>query len=183
MTEMTGKVATAGRGRLAEVIASRGGTAAPEAPFVIEHREALIYLLCGAAELEHGIMCQYLFAVFSLEQRADEGRTAHALAGQPLRRLGRRQPLRHPRTRQGEPSERERRERLEGAHGRRVRYEQDIRPLFRDRDIHSMSFAFDLSSYDDVRANAEAIHQKLAAGSMPAMAAGRLRMSSASAPG
>jgi hypothetical protein len=30
-----------------------------------------------------------------------------------------------------------------------------------------MSFAFDLSSYDDVRANAEAIYEKLAAGSMP----------------
>jgi hypothetical protein len=34
MTERTGSVATAGRGRLAEVIASRGGKAAPEAPFV-----------------------------------------------------------------------------------------------------------------------------------------------------
>jgi hypothetical protein len=67
-----GSVATAGRGRLAEVIASRGGRAALEAPFVIEHREAL-----------------------------------------------------------------------------------------------SMSFAFNLSCYDDVRANAEAIYEKLAAGSMP----------------
>ena len=56
-----------GRGRLAQVIATRGGLAAPEAPFVIEHREALIYMLCEAAELEHGIMCQYLFAAFSLE--------------------------------------------------------------------------------------------------------------------
>jgi hypothetical protein len=43
------------RGRLAEVIATRGGLAPPEAPFVIEHREALIYMLCEAAELEHGI--------------------------------------------------------------------------------------------------------------------------------
>jgi hypothetical protein len=51
--------------------------------------------------------------------------------------------------------------------GDRVTYGQDIRPLFRDRDIQSMSFAFDLSSYDDVRANAEAIYEKLAAGSMP----------------
>jgi hypothetical protein len=42
----------AGRGRLAEVPATRGGRAAPEAPFVIEHREALIYMLCEAAELE-----------------------------------------------------------------------------------------------------------------------------------
>src|SRR5262249_51606933 len=63
----------AGRGRLAEVIASRGGVAAPEAPFVIEHREALIYMLCEAAELEHGLMCQYLFAAFSLKQGRDEG--------------------------------------------------------------------------------------------------------------
>ncbi len=64
---------TAGQGRLAQLIAARGGKAEPEAPFVIEHREALIYMLCEAAELEHGIMCQYLFAAFSLKQNADEG--------------------------------------------------------------------------------------------------------------
>src|SRR5215472_15736515 len=69
-----------GRGRLAQVIATRGGLAAPEAPFVIEHREALIYMLCEAAELEHGIMCQYLFAAFSLKQSADEGLTEDELA-------------------------------------------------------------------------------------------------------
>ncbi|HET6188091.1 MAG TPA: ferritin-like domain-containing protein [Trebonia sp.] len=62
-------------GRLARVIATRGGLAPPEAPFVIEHREALIYMLCQAAELEHGIMCQYLFAAFSLKERTDEGLT------------------------------------------------------------------------------------------------------------
>jgi len=67
--------ATAGRGKLAQVIATRGGQAAPEAPFVIEHREALIYMLCEAAELEHGIMCQYLFAAFSLKQSTTEGLT------------------------------------------------------------------------------------------------------------
>ena len=55
-------------GSLARVIATRGGLAPPEAPFVIEHREALIYMLCEAAELEHGIMCQYLFAAFSLKE-------------------------------------------------------------------------------------------------------------------
>jgi CDGSH-type Zn-finger protein/truncated hemoglobin YjbI len=66
----------AGQGRLAEMLAARGGQAAAEAPFVIEHREALIYMLCEAAELEHGIMCQYLFAAFSLKQRKDEGLTA-----------------------------------------------------------------------------------------------------------
>jgi Ferritin-like len=65
----------AGSGRLAEVLATRGGQAAPEAPFVIEHREALVYMLSEAAELEHGIMCQYLFAAFSLKQREDEGLT------------------------------------------------------------------------------------------------------------
>jgi hypothetical protein len=53
------------------------------------------------------------------------------------------------------------------AAGERVTYAEDIRRLFRDRDIQSMSFAFDLSSYDDVRANAEAIYEKVAAGSMP----------------
>jgi hypothetical protein len=63
------------RGRLAEVIATRGGLAPPEAPFVIEHREALIYILCQAAELEHGIMAQYLFAAFSLKQSTSEGLT------------------------------------------------------------------------------------------------------------
>src|SRR5487761_880043 len=66
-------------GRLAQVIATRGGLAPPEAPFVIEHREALIYMLCEAAELEHGIMCQYLYAAFSLKQSEDEGLTAGEL--------------------------------------------------------------------------------------------------------
>jgi len=76
VTDPTG---SAGRGRLAEVLATRGGRAEPEAPFVIEHREALIYMLCQAAELEHGIMCQYLFAAFSLKQSTDEGLTAEEL--------------------------------------------------------------------------------------------------------
>ena len=71
MTESTGV-----RGRLTEVIASRGGLAPPEEPFVIEHREALFYMLCQASELEHGIMCQYLYAAFSLKQSAGEGLTA-----------------------------------------------------------------------------------------------------------
>ncbi len=75
-----GSGSPAGSGRLAQVIATRGGTAAPEAPFVIEHREALIYMLCEAAELEHGIMCQYLFAAFSLKQSTEEGLTEDQLA-------------------------------------------------------------------------------------------------------
>jgi Ferritin-like len=39
----------------------------------IEHRDALIYMLSEAAELEHAIMCQYLFAAFSLKASVDEG--------------------------------------------------------------------------------------------------------------
>ena len=39
----------------------------------IEHRDALIYMLGEAAELEHAIMCQYLFAAFSLKSSTDEG--------------------------------------------------------------------------------------------------------------
>ena len=46
-------------------------------------------------------------------------------------------------------------------------FERDIGPLFRERDIKSMSFAFDLSSYDDARENAEAIYGRLANGTMP----------------
>jgi hypothetical protein len=76
---MKGSESNAGRGRLAEAIASRGAKAAAEAPFVIEHREALTYMLYEAAELEHGIMCQYLFAAFSLKQHEDEGLTADEL--------------------------------------------------------------------------------------------------------
>ena len=46
-------------------------------------------------------------------------------------------------------------------------FERDIRPLFRPEDVDVMSFAFDLASYDDVRADAEAIYERLADGSMP----------------
>jgi len=48
-----------------------------------------------------------------------------------------------------------------------VTYARDIRALFRDSDVKTMSFAFDLSSYHDVRANAEVIYDRLADGSMP----------------
>ena len=46
-------------------------------------------------------------------------------------------------------------------------FERDIRPLFRDSDVETMSFAFDLSSYEDVREHAEAIYEQVAEGSMP----------------
>jgi hypothetical protein len=45
----------------------------------------------------------------------------------------------------------------------------DIRPLFRDSpDVEAMkSFGLDLSSYDDVKAHAQAIYERLEDGSMP----------------
>ena len=46
-------------------------------------------------------------------------------------------------------------------------FARDIRPLFRDTDIEEMAFAFDLGEYEDVKANAEGIHERLADGSMP----------------
>src|SRR6266571_4551762 len=49
--------------------------APPEPPIVVEHRQQLIYLLREAAELEHAIMCQYLFAAFTMKRGADEGLT------------------------------------------------------------------------------------------------------------
>ena len=46
-------------------------------------------------------------------------------------------------------------------------FERNILPLFRPEDIEEMSFAFDLSSYEDVRQYAEEIHARLAEGTMP----------------
>lgn len=46
-------------------------------------------------------------------------------------------------------------------------FERDIKPLFRERDRESMLPLFDLWSYDDVRANAERILQRLEDGTMP----------------
>jgi hypothetical protein len=46
-------------------------------------------------------------------------------------------------------------------------FDRDIRPLFRDEDVDAMDFAFDLSSYDDVKENAEEIYERVDEGSMP----------------
>jgi hypothetical protein len=48
-----------------------------------------------------------------------------------------------------------------------VGFESQIRPLFREKDIQSMSAQFDLSSYDDVKASAEKILAAVSNGSMP----------------
>ena len=46
-------------------------------------------------------------------------------------------------------------------------YAQDIKPLFSGRDHSSMTFKFDLWSYDDVVAHADRIAFRLKAGTMP----------------
>ena len=43
----------------------------------------------------------------------------------------------------------------------------DVKPLFREEDRASMDFAFDLWSYDDVKANATLILERLEDGTMP----------------
>jgi len=45
----------------------------PEPRVVVANREDLWWLLSEAAQLEHMIMCQYLFAEFGLKQGSDEG--------------------------------------------------------------------------------------------------------------
>ena len=42
-------------------------------------------------------------------------------------------------------------------------FQEDIRPLFTERDIRAMSKAFDLASYDDVKAHAAIIYDRLRA--------------------
>jgi hypothetical protein len=43
-------------------------------------REELVYLLGQACEIEHGLMCEYLYAQFSLKRGLDEGLTEGQLA-------------------------------------------------------------------------------------------------------
>ena len=46
-------------------------------------------------------------------------------------------------------------------------YDADIKPLFTDRDHRSMTFKFDLWSYDDVSKNSDVILERLRTGTMP----------------
>lgn len=46
-------------------------------------------------------------------------------------------------------------------------FESDIKPLFRGSDRNAMIAAFDLWSFDDVKANADAIVGAVRSGSMP----------------
>ena len=46
-------------------------------------------------------------------------------------------------------------------------FDDDIAPLFRDKDVASMKFLFDLHDHVDVKNNAEAILESVENGSMP----------------
>src|SRR6516164_10136593 len=67
-------------GRLSRVLDLRSGQYVRERAIVIEHRSALVYMLSEAAELEHALMCEYLFAAFSRKRSVDEGLTPVQLA-------------------------------------------------------------------------------------------------------
>ena len=45
----------------------------PDNPARINSREELMYLLSEAAEVEHGVMCSYLFAAFSMKDSESDG--------------------------------------------------------------------------------------------------------------
>jgi len=51
-----------------------------ESAIVVGDRKELTYLLSQAAELEHGLMCEYLYAAFSLKSAASPGLRADQLA-------------------------------------------------------------------------------------------------------
>jgi hypothetical protein len=53
---------------------------AVEPPLRVESREELVWLLTQACELEHGLMCEYLFAQFTLKRSQQEGLSAEQLA-------------------------------------------------------------------------------------------------------
>ena len=52
---------------------------AGEGGLKVETREELVYLLGQACEIEHGLMCEYLYAQFSLKRSLDEGLTPDQL--------------------------------------------------------------------------------------------------------
>ena len=53
---------------------------AVEPPLRVEHCEELVWLLAQACELEHGLMCEYLFAQFTLKRTQQEGLSVQQLA-------------------------------------------------------------------------------------------------------
>jgi hypothetical protein len=53
---------------------------AVEPPLRVQSREELVWLLAQASELEHGLMCEYLFAQFALKRTQEEELSAEQLA-------------------------------------------------------------------------------------------------------
>ncbi|MDQ1391728.1 MAG: hypothetical protein QOF30_705 [Acidimicrobiaceae bacterium] len=51
-----------------------------EQQMIVESREELVYLIGEACEIEHGLMCQYLYAQFSLKRTPEEGVSPEQLA-------------------------------------------------------------------------------------------------------
>src|SRR5207247_10568259 len=56
-----------------QLLSARGGVDPGAPTMVLQHREALIWTLGKAAALEQLVMCQYLYAAFSIKDRDDEG--------------------------------------------------------------------------------------------------------------
>src|SRR5499427_2645072 len=56
------------------------GKPSAEPSLKVDTREELVYLLGQACEIEHGLMCEYLYAQFSLKRGPDEGLTEAQLA-------------------------------------------------------------------------------------------------------
>jgi hypothetical protein len=52
-----------------------------EPPLQVESREELVYLLGEACEIEHGLMCEYLYSQFSLKRTVAEGLTLSSSRG------------------------------------------------------------------------------------------------------
>ena len=51
----------------------------PKATVKIESRVHLLSTLAEAAELEHNLMCMYLYSLFSLKTSTDEGLTSEEM--------------------------------------------------------------------------------------------------------
>src|SRR6516164_2605528 len=81
---MTGLPSTSRRRHRARAIedSHRQGYLSPvgETTIVVGDRKELTYLLSQAAELEHGLMCEYLYASFSLKSTAGPGLRSDQLA-------------------------------------------------------------------------------------------------------
>jgi hypothetical protein len=56
---------------------------------------------------------------------------------------------------------------MQNGHGEHLGFNEDIKPLFREKDRTAMKMAFDLWSYDDVVRHAPAILSAISSGKMP----------------